>query len=138
LNQQRKSKGELMNQKVKKPLVAFFLITAFSLFTDGASAWPIPDTGQTKCYNNTAEIPCPAPGQPFYGQDGNYSINPRSYAKLDASGAVLPDMAATWAMVKDNVTESFSFHYAPAASLLSGLPLPCAPSAAANPGYWVI
>lgn len=26
-------------------------------------------TGQTKCYNNTEEIPCPAAGADFYGQD---------------------------------------------------------------------
>ena len=35
-------------------------------------AWPVPDTGQTKCYNNTVEIPCPQPGEPFYGQDAQY------------------------------------------------------------------
>ena len=42
-------------------------------------AWPIPDTGQSKCYNNTApEVSCPSPGEPFYGQDGNYTIYPPS------------------------------------------------------------
>jgi hypothetical protein len=54
---------------------------------------PIPDTGQTKCYNDTVEIPCPAPGEPFYGQDGNYTINLHSYTKLNAGGATLPDSA---------------------------------------------
>ena len=49
-------------------------------------------------------IPCPSPGQPFYGQDGNYSINPMSYTKLDGSGNALPDSAASWVMVRDNVT----------------------------------
>lgn len=28
------------------------------------------DTGQTNCYNDSAIIAAPAPGQPFYGQDG--------------------------------------------------------------------
>lgn len=37
-----------------------------------AQQYLLPDTGQTKCYDNTQEIPCPQPGQPFYGQDGNY------------------------------------------------------------------
>ncbi|MBI5593452.1 MAG: DUF1566 domain-containing protein [Deltaproteobacteria bacterium] len=71
-----------------------------------AIAWaaPVPDTGQSKCYNNTVEIPCPSLGQPFYGQDANYSINPMSYTKLDSSGNTLPDSAANWSMVKDNVT----------------------------------
>jgi hypothetical protein len=80
-------------------LIVLLLIPAINVH-----AWPIPDTGQTKCYNNTAEIPCPAPGAAFYGQDGNYTIDPPSYTKLDANGAVLADSAATWAMVKDNVT----------------------------------
>ncbi len=39
----------------------------------------LPDTGITKCYNGTSVIPCPALGQPFYGQDAQYSSNPMSY-----------------------------------------------------------
>jgi protocatechuate 3,4-dioxygenase beta subunit len=62
-----------------------------------------PGTGK-KCYNSTVEIPCPAPGEPFYGQDGNLNINPPSYNKLDANGTALPNSATTWATVKDNVT----------------------------------
>jgi len=72
--------------------------------TSGVIKTPLPDTGITKCYNDTVEIPCPSPGQDFYGQDGNYTINPPSYTKLDANGNVLPDSATTWGMVKDNVT----------------------------------
>lgn len=81
---------------------------AFSLIilicTGGAWAAQVPDTGQVKCYNNTGEIPCPSPGQPFYGQDASYGINPMSYTKLDASGNALPVSATSWVMVKDNVT----------------------------------
>jgi hypothetical protein len=72
-----------------------------------AIAWssPVPDTGQTKCYDVAGNvITCPSPGQPLYGQDGNYSINPMSYTKLDGSGNALPDSATSWVMVKDNVT----------------------------------
>lgn len=64
----------------------------------------MPDTGQTKCYDNEKEIPCPQPGEAFYGQDANYTINPPSYTKLDASGNALPDSASSWVMVHDNVT----------------------------------
>jgi hypothetical protein len=78
-----------------------FIILMFAVV---ALAAPVPDTGQSKCYNNTVEIPCPSPGQPFYGQDANYSINPMSYTKLDGSGNVLSDSATSWVMVKDNVT----------------------------------
>ncbi len=69
-----------------------------------AFAGALPDTGQTKCYNDTAEIPCPAPGEDFYGQDAQYVTNLRSYTKLDAGGNDLPDSAASWTMVRDNVT----------------------------------
>jgi hypothetical protein len=80
-------------------LIALLFIPAINVHP-----WPIPDTGQTKCYNYSAEIPCPAPGEPFYGQDANYKINPPSYTKLGTYGNVLPDDAAIWVMVRDNVT----------------------------------
>ncbi|MDM8517754.1 DUF1566 domain-containing protein [Desulfobacterales bacterium HSG16] len=79
--------------------IILVIFTSFSLF-----AWPIPDSGLTKCYNDTEEIPCPSPGDAFYGQDGNYSINSQSYTKLDANGNDLPDTATDWVMVRDNVT----------------------------------
>ena len=70
-----------------------------------AMATTVPDTGQNKCYDNHQEIPCPNPGEPFYGQDAQYPCNPQSYTKLDASGNALPDDAPwPWAMVQDNVT----------------------------------
>jgi len=88
---------------MKKTWVSAF---GFIILMLTAVVWaaPVPDTGQSKCYNNTVEIPCPSPGQPFYGQDANYSINPMSYTKLDSSGNTLPDSAADWSIVKDNVT----------------------------------
>jgi PKD repeat protein len=49
-------------------------------------SWPIPHSGQTKCYDNEKEIPCPKPDEPFYGQSGNYSNNSKSYTKLDERG----------------------------------------------------
>src|SRR5512139_1228059 len=42
----------------------------------------LPDTGQTRCYDEDSEISCPAQGQEFYGQDAQYSCNPRSYTDL--------------------------------------------------------
>ncbi len=32
----------------------------------------LPDTGQTTCYDDDLAIACPAPGQPFFGQDAQY------------------------------------------------------------------
>ena len=65
--------------------IAFAVFTLLTL-TGMAFAGALPDTGQTKCYNDTAEIPCPAPGEDFYGQDAQYTTNPCSYTKLDAGG----------------------------------------------------
>lgn len=69
-----------------------------------------------KCYNKApasggTEIICPGPDEKgkaeandFYGQDGNYTINTRSYTKL-ATGGNPADAAATeWPMVKDGRT----------------------------------
>jgi hypothetical protein len=64
----------------------------------------LPDTGQTKCYDNSDEITCPQSEQPFYGQDGNYTINPQSYTKLDVNRNELPEAATEWAMIRDNIT----------------------------------
>ncbi len=68
----------------------------------------LPDTGQTKCFDNTQEITCPLSGEPFYGQDTQYPCNPQSYTQLNASGNDIPfsaDYSTTpWAMVRDNVT----------------------------------
>ena len=80
----------------------FFLVICF--FPSIICAGPVPDTGQTKCYNDSVEIPCPNLGEAFYGQDANYNINTPSYTKLDASGHDLPDTASSWAMVRDNIT----------------------------------
>jgi hypothetical protein len=75
------------------------------MVTSVAWAAPVPDTGQTKCYDDgLSVITCPSPGQDLYGQDANYSINPMSYTKLDSGGNELPDSASTWTMVRDNVT----------------------------------
>ena len=66
----------------------------------------VPDTGQTKCYNSSAEITCPDASRyvQYYGQDGNYTINPPVYKKLNQYGAVLPDNATRWYAIFDNVT----------------------------------
>lgn len=83
------------------------LCTAILALPCIAFANPVPDTGQTKCYDagGIEIIPCPQPGEPFYGQDAQFPCNPQSYTKLDANGNDLPDDAPwPWAMVRDNVT----------------------------------
>ena len=82
---------------VKKKLLTITLcvnLIALLLFVQSmALATPLPDTGQTKCYNNTEERPCPNPGEPFYGQDVQYApCNPHSHTDLGNG------------IVRDNVT----------------------------------
>jgi len=87
-------------------LTGFFLSASAQAYQS-----PFPDTGQTKCYNNSQKITCPSPGQPFYGQDAQYRGRfPRSYTKLGYGGMVLPDSAThvddggLWIMIRDDVT----------------------------------
>ena len=80
-------------------MMVFFITVGYGL------AAQVPDTGQTKCYDDTGNvIACPQPDEPFYGQDGNYLIDPPSYTKLDGGGNALPDSATSWVMVRDNIT----------------------------------
>jgi hypothetical protein len=46
-------------------LIVLLIISAINLH-----AWPI--AGQTKCYNNIAEISCPKLGEAFYVHEGTY------------------------------------------------------------------
>jgi len=93
-----------MGKKINLFLLTIFFLL-FSLSTHVLAVdCPVPDTGQTKCYDNTQEITCPQPGEPFYGQDAQYSCNSHSYTKLDENGNDLPDGATEWIMIRDNVT----------------------------------
>jgi len=80
-----------------KKINLFLLIIFFVLFSSSTLVFavdcPIPDTGQTRCYDDSKEITCPSPGEDFYGQDAQYASNLHSYTLL--SGGI---------MVQDNVT----------------------------------
>ncbi len=54
------------------PMAGLMLIAGISLLAcDSVPAqdFTLVDTGHTACYDNTSEIICPEPGQPFFGQD---------------------------------------------------------------------
>lgn len=89
----------------RKELIGFVTVIFFLLLFQGVTiSGTLPDTGQTRCYDNSGEIACPEAGD-FYGQDAQYPCNPHSYTKLDEYGNPLPDDApGPWAMVQDNVT----------------------------------
>ena len=67
--------------------------------------WPTLATGQTKCYGLDGEVPCPDPGDEFFGQDGSYQYGVRSY--LDNGDATVTDLVTgiTWQVgFKEDVT----------------------------------
>ena len=55
------------------------------------------DTGQTACYDSSAEIAPPSPGEAFYGQDAQYAGNQPSYT-LNGDGLTVHDnnTGLTW------------------------------------------
>ena len=73
--------------------IAFVFLAVFFAGIAITSAGNLPDTGQTKCYDGSGEIPCPSVGQDYYGQDGNY-VRERSYTSLQGG-----------LIVQDNVTK---------------------------------
>ena len=75
----------------------------FLMFTAVAWTAPVPDSRRTKNYDVIGEFSYPSPGKALYSQSDTYIIAP-SYTKLDDSGNALSDSAASWSMVKDNVT----------------------------------
>ena len=65
----------------------------------------LPDTGQYECFDDLVSlVPCPGPGQSYFGQDANYQINPPDFSKLNAFGKVIDDTSHSWSMVRDNNT----------------------------------
>jgi len=52
--------------------------------------FPVVDTGQDTCYGTSTAITCPDAGQPFYGQDAQYSGNAPSYV-LSGDGLTVHD-----------------------------------------------
>ena len=65
--------------------------------------YPIVDTGQVLCYDNTQAIPCPSPGQPFYGQDAQYAGNLPAYT-VSSDGLTVYDKVTglTWQRSPDS------------------------------------
>ena len=54
-------------------------VTDASTIASSALISPIPDTGQTLCYDDSDTIICPEEGEAFYGQDAQITGNTPSY-----------------------------------------------------------
>ena len=75
---------------------ALFVLLAAGLEAH-AQTYPVADTGQVRCYDTSAVIPCPSPGQPFHGQDAQHAGRGPAFA-LSADGLTVYDQVTglTW------------------------------------------
>ena len=79
------------NRRLKLLLHAILSIAMPALWVVPSSGesltYPVVDTGQTSCYDNSKVVGFPGPGQPFHGQDAQYVANPPRY-KNNGDGTV--------------------------------------------------
>ena len=72
------------------------------------STWPLPHTGQRQCYDHAQVIPCPAPGEPFYGQNAQQQGPAMRYSIHD-DGSVMDEVTGLmWQQKDDGVSRSWS------------------------------
>ncbi|MBN2034530.1 MAG: DUF1566 domain-containing protein [Deltaproteobacteria bacterium] len=73
-----------------------------------AQTYILPDTGQIKCYDNSVQIPCPQPGEAFYGQDGNYEGLQPTY-QLSPDGLMVTNLntGLMWQQADDGVSRDW-------------------------------
>jgi len=93
-----------------KHLIRIFVFSFFSfILHQSASAFYLPDTGQTVCYSDKGKekvTPCPPPGNPL-AQDGSYTINPPSYT-INANGTVFDNNTwLMWQQQDDGITRTW-------------------------------
>ena len=66
---------------------SFAADTRVNKLTNNTVTFPIVDTDQTVCYDNSTKIACPKEGEGFYGQDANYMGKQPTY-KNNGDGTV--------------------------------------------------
>lgn len=100
-----------------------------------ADGYAVVDTGQVLCYDNTAEITCPAAGAGFYGQDAQYDGNQPSYT-LSADGLTVYDNVTglTWMQSPDTNLDG-SITYDDKLTWTQAQTVPATLNAAAYGGY---
>jgi hypothetical protein len=84
------------------------------------AAYRIVDTGQTRCFGISEEIPFPKPLQPFFGQDAQYQGNTPAYR--DHGDGTITDLVTglTWQKTPDFVTRTWEDARRYASSLALG------------------
>ncbi|MBI5472398.1 MAG: DUF1566 domain-containing protein, partial [Ignavibacteriae bacterium] len=70
-----------MKPRTRNLIIIWLLLTGLPclLLAQTDTTYKIVDTGQILCYDTLIVIPSPSPGQPYYGQDANYTGNAPSY-----------------------------------------------------------
>lgn len=69
--------------------------------------WPMPDSAPLFCTDGAAVVdPCPGPGEPGFGQDASYAVNPLTYA---IDGAVVTDLVTGLDWQRESPTQTFDW-----------------------------
>jgi len=90
------------------PIIACSLCLSPFAVARAGSAYPIVDTGQKLCYDNTRQIPCPQPQHPFYGQDAHYNGKQPSYTD-NGDGTIADNITGLmWSKSVDEIKLSLS------------------------------
>jgi hypothetical protein len=77
-------------------ILVIFGILAMACGASASVGYPIVDTGQTTCYNNSTAISPPAPGAAFYGQDAQYQGLQPSYRNNNDGSITDLNTGLTW------------------------------------------
>jgi len=82
--------------------VAAAAVLTGPLAASRAGDYPVIDTSLTMCFDAVVEIPCPAPGEPFHGQDAQHAGTQPSFT-LSSDGLTVYDnqTGLTWQHAPD-------------------------------------
>jgi hypothetical protein len=79
-----------------------FLAVALNNIGGYGQTFKVVDTGQDICYDNSGEISCPNPGEPFYGQDAQFDGYQPNYTISEDSLTVYDNVTGlTWTQDAD-------------------------------------
>jgi uncharacterized protein DUF1566/type IX secretion system substrate protein len=101
-----------MKSKRKASYRSAVLVTLFCLVIAAAQSWsqssyPVVDTGQDECYNNSNQMSFPSAGQAFYGQDAQHNGNQPFYR--DNGDGTITDLVTGLMWTKYLPSEKYTY-----------------------------